>query len=242
MFTHVRDCIIIDYFESTFINVNAPAVLRDRVRRACDDRGRVDAKYLALDAKRGELSDIQMFYNTLLPWGRLCWVFFRAHLFDPDDVYLMACDETVVLKSGDETHGLSRFFFSTIGQTIPGLAFFAVSIISVKQRCSYPMLMKQVVRDETSTPAKKATETSTPSETKGRPGCQKGSKNRNKSEVVLTDTLKHLQSMLKKILTTIAGHIEIRYFLLDGYFGNNNTLQNSGGVSCEYPSKSIRDR
>ena len=192
-------------------------------------------------SKGGSYRTIQRFYNTLLPWGTLCWVFFEAHLLDPDDVYLLAGDETVLPKSGDETHGLSRFFFSTIGKAIPGLAFFALSIISVKQRRSYPMLMKQVVRDETSTPAKRATETSKPSETKGKPGCPKASRNRNKSEVVLNDTLKHLQSMLKKALTTIAGRIEIRYFLLDGYFGNNNTLQMVRDCELHLISKLRRD-
>ena len=121
------------------------------------------------------------------------------------------------------------------------LAFFALSIISVKQRRSYPMLMKQVVRDETSTPAKKAPETSKPSETQGKPGRPKGSQNRNKSEVVLNDTLKHLQSMLKTVLATIAGGIEIEYLLLDGYFGNNNTLQMVRDRGLHLISKLRRD-
>ena len=158
-------------------------------------------------SKGGSYRTIQRFYNTLLPWGTLCWVFFEAHLFDPE----------------------------------PGLAFCALSIISVKQRRSYPMLMKQVVRDETSTPAKKATETSKPSETQGKPGRPKGSQNRNKSEVVLNDTLKHLQSMLKTVLATIAGGIEIEYLLLDGYFGNNNTLQMVRDRGLHLISKLRRD-
>ena len=174
----------------------------------------------------GSYRTIQRFYNTRLPWGRLFWLFFEAHLYDPDDVYLMAGDETVVAKSGTETYGLSRFFASILGKTIPGLAFFAISIISVKKRRSYPLLMEQVLRGEPlQTPVKAATQPSTPSETKRKPGRPKGSKNRNKTQVVLNDTLKHLQSMLKTVLATIRGSVEIRYFLLDGYFGNNNTLQ-----------------
>ena len=119
--------------------------------------------------KGGSYRTIQRFYNTLIPWGRLSWVFFRAHLYDPDDVYLMAGDETVVPKSGEETYGLLRFFASTYGKTIRGLSFFALSIISVKQRRSYPLLMEQIVRGETSPPPKKATVSKT-SETKGKPG------------------------------------------------------------------------
>ena len=56
--------------------------------------------------------------------------------------------KTVVPKSGDHTHGLSRFFASTCGKTIPGLSFFAVSLISVKEQRSYPMLIEQMIRAE----------------------------------------------------------------------------------------------
>ena len=116
-------------------------------------------------SKGGSYRTIQRFYNTLLPWGTLCWVFFRTHLFDPESVYLLAGDESIVGKSGDKTYGLSRFFASTYGKTIRGLAFFAVSLISVKKRRSYPMLMEQIVRGEASTTPKKATVSKT-SETK----------------------------------------------------------------------------
>ena len=191
--------------------------------------------------KGGSYRTIQRFYNTRLPWVRLCWVFFRAHLYDPDDVYLLAGDETVLSKSGAQTYGLSRFFSSTLGKAIPGLAFFAVSIISVKQRRSFPMCMGQVIRGEASTTPKKATVSKT-SQTKGNPpGRPKGRKNRNKTEGILTDTLKHIQSMPKTVLATIAGGIELRYFLLDGYFGNNNTLQMVRGCGLHLISKLRRD-
>ncbi len=191
--------------------------------------------------KGGSYRTIQRFYNTLIPWGTLCWVFFRAHLYDPDDVYLLAGDETVLPKSGDETYGLSRFFSSTLGKTIRGLAFFAVSLIRVKQRRSYPMLMEQVVRGEASTPPKEVSAVSKTSETKGKPGRPKGSKNRNKTEVVLNDTLKQVQSMLKMVLATLGGTLKIGYFLLDGYFGNNNTLQMVRACGLHLISKLRRD-
>lgn len=191
--------------------------------------------------KGGSYRTIQRFYNTLLPWGRLCCVFFRTHLFDPESVYLLAGDESIVAKSGDKTYGLSRFFASTHGKTIRGLSFFALSIISVNKRRSYPMLMEQIVRGETSTPPKKATVSKT-SQTKGNPpGRPKASKNRNKTEVVLNDTLKQIQSMLKTVLATLESFIPIRYFLLDGYFGNNQTLQMVRACGLHLISKLRRD-
>ena len=69
----------------------------------------------------GSYRTVQRFFNTLMPWQTLYWVFFQTHLFDPDDVYLLAGDETVVPKIGDKTYGLSRFFSSTLGKAIPGL-------------------------------------------------------------------------------------------------------------------------
>ena len=189
------------------------------------------------------------FYNTLIPWGTLCWVFFREHLFDPESVYLLAGDESIVPKSGDATYGLSRFFASTYGKTIRGLAFFAVSLIGVNKRRCYPMLMEQIIRGETATPPKmtetppkKVSTVSKPSEAKGDPpGRPKGSKNRNKTQVVLNDTLKQIQSMLKTVLATINGFIPIRYFLLDGYFGNTQTLQMVRDCGLHLISKLRRD-
>ena len=75
----------------------------------------------------GSYRTIQRFFNTVLPWGRLCWVFFRTYLFDPESIYILAGDETVVSKSGCATYGLSRFFSSVSGKSIPSLAFLSLS-------------------------------------------------------------------------------------------------------------------
>ena len=188
--------------------------------------GRVSMRNIARwTSKGGSYRTIQRFLNTVLPWGTLCWVFFRTHLFDPESVYLLAGDETIVSKSGDSTYGLSRFFASMYGKTIPGLAFFAVSLVSVKHRCSYPMLMEQIVKPASSSnPCSQTShcQTSMPKRKRGRP---KGSRNRNKTQVRLSDTLKHLQTLIKALLRRIDDLIPVRYLVLDGYFGHNNALQ-----------------
>ena len=188
--------------------------------------GRVSMRNIARwTSKGGSYRTIQRFLNTVLPWGTLCWVFFRTHLFDPESVYLLAGDETIVSKSGDSTYGLSRFFASMYGKTIPGLAFFAVSLVSVKHRCSYPMLMEQIVKPASSSnPCSQTShcQTSMPKRKRGRP---KGSRNRNKTQVQLSDTLKHLQTLIKALLRRIDDLIPVRYLVLDGYFGHNNALQ-----------------
>ena len=60
---------------------------------------------------------------------------------------------------------------------------------------------------------------------RGKRGRPKGSRNRNKTEVQLSDTLKHIQTMIKALLRRIDALIPVRYLVLDGYFGHNNALQ-----------------
>ena len=177
----------------------------------------------------GSYRTIQRFFNTVIPWGTVYWVFFSTYLLDPESPYILAGDETVVSKSGQSTYGLSRFFSSVYGKTIPGLAFFSLSLVSVKERRSYPLVMEQIVRGDTcslrsplASEPRDTTQTPAPERKRGRP---KGSRNRNKTEVELSETLKHLQTMVKALLVRVDDLIPLRYLVLDGYFGHNNALQ-----------------
>ncbi len=73
----------------------------------------------------GSYRTVQRCFATVIPWGQVLWLFFRQHLFDPDDVYLLAGDEVVVTKAGKTTFGLDRFFSSIYQKPVPGLAFLA---------------------------------------------------------------------------------------------------------------------
>ena len=176
----------------------------------------------------GSYRTIQRFFKTLIPWGTVYWVFFTTYLLDRESAYILAGDETIVSKSGQSTYGLSRFFSSGHGKTIPGLAFLSLSLVSVKERRSYPMLMEQIVRSDTRSPSPPASESPeetqqpVPQRNRGRP---KGSRNRNKTEVELSDTLKQIQTLIKALLKRIDALIPVRYLVLDGYFGHNNALQ-----------------
>src|SRR3712207_4254049 len=91
---------------------------------------------------------IQRFFATARPWAQLFWLFFRQHLFQADDVYLLAGDEVVVSKAGKQTAGIGRFFSSVYQRAVPGLAFFSLALISTKDRRAFPMGLEQVVRTE----------------------------------------------------------------------------------------------
>jgi hypothetical protein len=99
---------------------------------------------------------VQRFFSTGLPWATLFWVFFRRHVYRPEDVYLLAGDEVVVTKAGKHTHGLDRFFASLYGKPVPGLAFFTLSLVSTQARRSFPLRVEQVVRSDAEKAASKA--------------------------------------------------------------------------------------
>ena len=61
-------------------------------------------------SKGGSYRTIQRFYNTVIPWGTLCWVFFREYLFDPESVYLLAGDESIVDQIGGSHPRFIAFF------------------------------------------------------------------------------------------------------------------------------------
>jgi putative transposase len=167
---------------------------------------------------------VQRFFETLVPWATILWLFVRQHLLDDEQDYLLAGDETVVTKAGKKTHGLDRFFSSLYGKPVPGLAFFALSLVSVQERCSYPLLIEQRVRSPEEKAAAKAKQAqqASPKRARGRP---KGSKNRDKSQIELTPELRLVQGMLHKLMQRLGATLRVSYLVLDGHFGNHNTLQ-----------------
>src|SRR5438552_10586240 len=147
----------------------------------------------------GSYRTVQRFFATVIPWASLFWLFFRAHLFHQDDVYLLGGDETVVTKAGKHTYGLDRFFASLYDKRVPALAFFTLSLISTTQRRSFPIAVEQVLRTAEEKEAARAKRTLTPSATraKRKPGRPKGSTTKAKTAVDLTPELGPIQRMVR---------------------------------------------
>src|SRR5437879_12861081 len=95
--------------------------------------------------KGGSYRTVQRFFATVIPWAILFWVFFRQHVYCPDDVYLAAGDEVVVTKAGKSTYGRDRFLASLYGKPVPGLAFFTASLFSVQKRRAFPQRPQRAV-------------------------------------------------------------------------------------------------
>jgi len=176
----------------------------------------------------GSYRTIQRFFATVLPWASLFWLFFRTHLFHADDVYLLAGDETVVTKAGKHTYGLDRFFASLAGKSVPGLAFFTLSLISIKERRSFPLALEQVLRtpeERAAAKAKAVTKTTAAPTAKRKGGRPKGSTTKAKTTVELSPELTRIQSLIVALLTRIGALFRLTYLVLDGHFGTNAALQ-----------------
>ena len=178
--------------------------------------------------KGGSYRTVQRFFSTVIPWAILFWVFFRQHVYCPDDVYLAAGDEVIVTKAGKCTHGLDRFFASLYGKPVPGLAFFTLSLVSIQKRRAFPMRVEQVVRSDAEKAASKvkaAAKKPKAPHTKRRLGRPKGSPNTHKALRTLPPELVRIKAMVEALLRLITTVLSVTYLVLDGHFGNHNALQ-----------------
>jgi len=105
---------------------------------------------------------------------------------------------------------------------VPSIAIFALLLIDVEERRSNPIRVEQVIRSEAEKQQRKAKQKA---KVKGQPGRPKGSKNRDKTQVTLTEELLRIQKMAQNQLTIFQEVLSIRYLVLDGHFGNNKALQ-----------------
>ena len=173
--------------------------------------------------KGGSYRTIQRLYHSVLSWKAIQWLFFRERFLKVEDEYLVAGDEVVVSKAGKKTYGLDRFFSGIQQQVIVGLSFFTFSLVNVREEQSYPMQTTQMVKSPEEKAASKAkaeakkVQKTGEARKRGRP---KGSKNKDKQEVVLNPELLRIQKALQRLLETVGTALPLKYVALDGHFGN----------------------
>jgi putative transposase len=179
----------------------------------------------------GSYRTIQRFFASTVPWLNISWLLFRTYLFQADEIYLLAGDETVITKAGHHTHGLDRFFASLMGKPVPGLAFFALSLVAVTGRRSYPLSIQQIVKTEEEKAAAKARSKArkkkpdNPTKTASRPvGRPKGSKNKDKNLFSPTPELRRIDAWLGALLQLLGAFLPLTYLVLDGHFGHPQAL------------------
>jgi hypothetical protein len=173
--------------------------------------------------KGGSYRTIQRLYHSVIYWKAIQWLFFQKRFLKTEDEYFIAGDEVVVSKAGKETYGLDRFFSGIQQQVIAGLSFFTFSLVNVREEQSYPMQTTQMVKSAEEKAASKAkAEAKKVKQTgeKKKLGRPKGSKNKDKQEVVLNPELLRIQEALQSLLDTIGTVILLKYVVMDGHFGN----------------------
>jgi hypothetical protein len=166
----------------------------------------------------GSYRTIQRWYHSKLIWLQIMWILFTSQLWKAGHEYIAAGDEVVFGKAGKETFGIGRFFSSLQQRVIPGLSFFAFSVIEVNERQSYPIQVSQIVKpagEKTKKDNKKPVKTAKRS--RGRP---KGSRNKKDEKPNLSPELLRIQSILQAFLAVLKGVLSISYLVMDGHFGN----------------------
>jgi putative transposase len=179
--------------------------------------------------KGGSYRTIQRFFNAVISWPKIFCIFFMRHLYRSGGEYFLVGDESVVTKSGKETHGLDYFFSGLLNKVVKGISIFSLSLVSVEERRSYPLRVEQVIRSEAEKTAAKERKMKRAKQknatSKKKPGRPKGGRNRDKTQVELSPELKCIQDMVKKQLEMLQDWLTVCYLVLDGHFGNNNALQ-----------------
>lgn len=174
--------------------------------------------------KGGSYRTTQRFFADVLPWAEMFSKFFETHIFNSEHEYIVAGDETVVSKAGAQTFGIDRFFSGLKGKVIRGLSFFVVSLVSVRERKSYPVAVAQTVKSEAEKQASKSRKKRKPKQPKAVKGRRKGSLNRDKNEVNLSPELLRINEMLFSLLKLVKHFIKVKYLAMDGHFGHHQAV------------------
>jgi putative transposase len=118
--------------------------------------------------------------------------------------------------------GLGPWRLNIVATVSPGLGFLTLSLIRVKRRVSYPVMLEQLEQPQT---VQAQAEVAPQPQGKGKPGRRKGSKNRNRRDIELSAYLQFVQQHLKHLLELIGPYIKLDYFVFDGAFGNHDAVQ-----------------
>jgi putative transposase len=170
---------------------------------------------------------------------------FQQHLWEADDTYLLAGDETVVTKGRKQTHGVDHFFSSLVQKAVPSVAFFVLSLVSVKRRQSYPLLSRQVVRTAAERAAaaarRRPKKKKAAPRVSGKRGRPRGSKKVAGVEAPLHAELLRIQGWVRLVVEVVRAVLGVKYLVLDGHFGNAGGYALARGEGLELISKLRHD-
>ena len=178
----------------------------------------------------GSYRTIQRFFETKIDWAKVQWFLIRNHLKNVPGVILLTGDETVTSKSGKRTHGIGRFFSSIYNKPIPGVCHLQLSLTSVEEETSYPLITEQMqqpakTKSSKPKPSKSKSKRKAKRKARNKGGRPKGSRNQNRRDVEFTESQKVLQTSITKALSLIGDALQLVYFVYDGALGHNSGVQ-----------------
>lgn len=162
-------------------------------------------------------------YDQSWDWFLMRWTLFIKLCFDDTATYVLVGDETVEGKAGSHTAGMSKFYSSTHGRPIPGVSMFALSVVEVATKRSYPLCVEQLIETEADRVRKAAQKQQAQAHKGGSRGRKKGTKNCPKQ----TGDYPLLRAV-RSCLSTLMPHkntIGLKYWALDGYFGHQTYIE-----------------
>ena len=164
----------------------------------------------------GSYRTMQRFFHTTLPWATILWCFVRTHLLTSGEDVLLIGDAWVTTKAGTETYGVDRFFSRIAGKPVPGVALFALALVSRRDRQAFPVALEQVVREPVTA------RTPRPAPAKRKPGRPKGSSTQAKVDAPLNAEHTRIRALIQSLLARIRSYVTVTYRVLDGHFGNHH--------------------
>jgi putative transposase len=189
-------------------------------------RGRITMLGLSRwSEKGGSYRTIGRFFHSEINWEEVNWRFIKKHLIKKKNIYLLGGDEVVISKDGKHSYGLDLFYSSLENRVKKSLAFLNLSLISVEDRKAYPLINKQIIRENKEGCVKDKSSKVKKKKQKGKRGRPKGSGNKDKKDVKLPPYLEFVQKYIKEAVQRIDKELNIIYFVYDGAFGNNNAVQ-----------------
>jgi len=131
-----------------------------------------------------------------------------------------------------------------LGKAVKGLEFFVFSLVSVNERKSYPLLVKQTIRSATEKAAiksrkkRRSAAAKKPQQLSGRP---KGVLNKDKTRLELSAELWRINESLKVILKLVRVFVRVKHLALDGHFGHNQAVLMARDNDLDLISKLRKD-
>ena len=173
-------------------------------------------------------STIERFFDKDTPWSKLNWTLAKLQI-NKSSTFILTADNTIITKSGKKTHGLSKFYHGCHGRAVPGLSVEGMSITDVNTGDTFPLQSKQYIKDENIIVPEKIKYPSV-----GRP---LGSKDKNKSELILSGHLKLVHDMIKYTLSLVDEYIDVKHFVYDGAFGTADACKMVNAAGLDIISK-----